>query len=105
MYCITACQFLLTLRKPLISVNMSKLSNNPYEYKYIRKSLDHCAFNMYGHWVKHGEEQSRAALFEAVPKCNVNSNGLVVQLNVQSPTQPRAQKMHKALNRTMSLVD
>ena len=92
------------MKKPQILVNMSKLSDNPYGYKYIRRSLDGCAFNMYGHWVKHSEEQSRAALFEAIPKCHHNgsSNQLVFS---KSPTQQRARIMHKALKRTYSVVD
>lgn len=30
--------------------------------------VDGCAFRVYGHWVKKGEGQNRAALFENVPK-------------------------------------
>jgi len=30
--------------------------------------IDGCAFRVYGHWVKKGEGQNRAALFENTPK-------------------------------------
>lgn len=30
--------------------------------------IDACAFRVYGHWVKKGEGQNRAALFENQPK-------------------------------------
>lgn len=30
--------------------------------------IDGCAFRVYGHWVKKGEGQNRAALFENAPK-------------------------------------
>ena len=40
----------------------------PYALKGVRKLIDACAFRIYGHWVKKGEQQNRAALFENVPK-------------------------------------
>lgn len=33
--------------------------------------IDACAFRVYGHWVKKGEGQNRAALFENFPKTEV----------------------------------
>ena len=30
--------------------------------------LDGAAFKVYGHWVKRGEGQNRAAMFELIPK-------------------------------------
>ncbi|KAL0266607.1 UNVERIFIED_CONTAM: hypothetical protein PYX00_009104 [Menopon gallinae] len=41
---------------------------DPYHIKALRKVIDGCAFRVYGHWVKKGEEQNRAALFENFPK-------------------------------------
>lgn len=41
---------------------------DPYALKPIRKQIDACAFRLYGHWVKKGEQQNRAALFENTPK-------------------------------------
>lgn len=46
---------------------MQTLSPSPYENRYVRKLVDACAFRMYGHWVKRGEQQNRAALFETNP--------------------------------------
>ncbi|XP_075706510.1 phosphorylase b kinase gamma catalytic chain, skeletal muscle/heart isoform isoform X2 [Rhinoderma darwinii] len=41
---------------------------DPYAFKPIRKMIDACAFKIYGHWVKKGEQQNRAALFENTAK-------------------------------------
>lgn len=41
---------------------------DPYGVKGIRKLIDACAFRIYGHWVKKGERQNRAALFQNQPK-------------------------------------
>jgi len=40
------------------------LKENPYGTKLFRKLIDGGAFRIYGHWVKKGENQNRAALFE-----------------------------------------
>uniref|UniRef100_T1INR2 phosphorylase kinase n=1 Tax=Strigamia maritima TaxID=126957 RepID=T1INR2_STRMM len=41
---------------------------DPYKVKALRKVIDGSAFLVYGHWVKKGETQNRAALFENHPK-------------------------------------
>ena len=43
---------------------------NPYQVKILRRIIDKEVFNIYGHWIKSGEEegQSRAIMFEAKPK-------------------------------------
>lgn len=41
---------------------------DPYRIKTLRKAIDGCAFKVYHHWVKRGEVQNRAALFENHPK-------------------------------------
>ncbi|XP_064459522.1 phosphorylase b kinase gamma catalytic chain, skeletal muscle/heart isoform-like isoform X2 [Ornithodoros turicata] len=41
---------------------------DPYRIKTLRKVIDACAFRVYHHWVKKGEVQNRAALFENRPK-------------------------------------
>ncbi|XP_011648390.1 phosphorylase b kinase gamma catalytic chain, skeletal muscle/heart isoform isoform X2 [Pogonomyrmex barbatus] len=41
---------------------------DPYRIKILRKVIDGCAFRVYGHWVKKGEGQNRAALFENTSK-------------------------------------
>ena len=51
---------------PPISTDVVK--TNPYSVKLFRKHIDACAFRMYGHWVKKGDNQNRAALFEHVPR-------------------------------------
>ena len=45
-------------------VSMETLLENPYKVKLYRKLIDGCAFGMYSHWVKRGENQNRAAMFE-----------------------------------------
>ncbi|XP_072318969.1 phosphorylase b kinase gamma catalytic chain, skeletal muscle/heart isoform-like [Eucyclogobius newberryi] len=44
------------------------IKSDPYALKPIRKLIDACAFKIYGHWVKKGQTQNRAALFENTPK-------------------------------------
>lgn len=45
-----------------LSVDTARM--DPYRIKLLRKVIDGCAFRVYGHWVKKGEGQNRAALFE-----------------------------------------
>ncbi|XP_073723112.1 phosphorylase b kinase gamma catalytic chain, liver/testis isoform [Misgurnus anguillicaudatus] len=40
------------------------LARDPYSLRGVRKLIDGCAFRIYGHWVKKGEQQNRAALFQ-----------------------------------------
>ncbi|XP_006033347.1 phosphorylase b kinase gamma catalytic chain, skeletal muscle/heart isoform [Alligator sinensis] len=49
-------------------VTKQLVTQNPYALKPIRKLIDACAFRIYGHWVKKGEAQNRAALFENTAK-------------------------------------
>ncbi|KAF7647158.1 hypothetical protein LDENG_00176560 [Lucifuga dentata] len=44
------------------------LVRDPYSLRGIRKLIDGCAFRIYGHWVKKGEQQNRAALFQNTAK-------------------------------------
>ncbi|XP_030754974.1 phosphorylase b kinase gamma catalytic chain, skeletal muscle/heart isoform [Sitophilus oryzae] len=44
---------------------------DPYRIKLLRKIVDGCAFRVYGHWVKKGEGQNRAALFENTAKTDL----------------------------------
>ncbi|XP_052738711.1 phosphorylase b kinase gamma catalytic chain, skeletal muscle/heart isoform isoform X3 [Bicyclus anynana] len=46
---------------------------DPYTMRALRKVIDGCAFRVYGHWVKKGEGQNRAALFENMPKTELKS--------------------------------
>lgn len=49
-------------------LNMDIIRFEPYKIKLLRKAIDGCAFRVYHHWVKRGEVQNRAALFENRPK-------------------------------------
>ena len=49
-----------------LSVEVARF--DPYRIKTLRKAIDGCAFKVYNHWVKRGEVQNRAALFENHPK-------------------------------------
>ncbi|KAK2866414.1 hypothetical protein Q7C36_002470 [Tachysurus vachellii] len=44
------------------------LTRDPYSLRAVRKLIDGCAFRIYGHWVKKGEQQNRAALFQNTTK-------------------------------------
>ncbi|OQR79841.1 phosphorylase kinase gamma subunit-like [Tropilaelaps mercedesae] len=49
------------------------VTREPYRIRTLRKAVDACAFRVYNHWVKRGEVQNRAALFENRPKCDLLS--------------------------------
>ncbi|XP_041937906.1 phosphorylase b kinase gamma catalytic chain, liver/testis isoform [Alosa sapidissima] len=44
------------------------MARDPYSLRGVRKLIDGCAFRIYGHWVKKGEQQNRAALFQNTAK-------------------------------------
>ncbi|XP_045705212.1 phosphorylase b kinase gamma catalytic chain, liver/testis isoform isoform X2 [Phyllostomus hastatus] len=48
-------------------LNKSALLRDPYALRPVRRLIDSCAFRLYGHWVKKGEQQNRAALFQHRP--------------------------------------
>ncbi|XP_030065686.1 phosphorylase b kinase gamma catalytic chain, liver/testis isoform [Microcaecilia unicolor] len=52
-------------------VTKEVLMRDPYALRGVRKLIDACAFRIYGHWVKKGEQQNRAALFQNAPKAFV----------------------------------
>ena len=56
----------LKLTPEPLSVEVARF--DPYRIKTLRKAIDACAFRVYNHWVKRGEVQNRAALFENRPK-------------------------------------
>ncbi len=64
---------LKTLKNSQQSIKTLDLLENPYRFKVYRRHIDTAAFNIYGHWVKKGEHQNRAALFEMQPKCDLKS--------------------------------
>ena len=56
------------MRKTPKTITLLDIGSSPYENRFVRSLLDARAFHIYGHWVKRGEEQNRAALFENIPK-------------------------------------
>ena len=68
MYCIRSCYALEKMSKTAKMVSLDSLGPVPYDNRFVRTLIDGCAFHVYGHWVKRGEEQNRAALFETTPK-------------------------------------
>ena len=64
---------LKTLKNKPQIVQTVDLLENSYRFKVYRRLIDTAAFNIYGHWVKKGEQQNRAALFETQPKCDLKS--------------------------------
>ncbi|XP_070506981.1 phosphorylase b kinase gamma catalytic chain, skeletal muscle/heart isoform isoform X2 [Chironomus tepperi] len=54
-------------------LDIEEALRDPYRVKVLRKVIDACAFRVYGHWVKKGEGQNRAALFENQPKVELHN--------------------------------
>ncbi|XP_012552339.1 phosphorylase b kinase gamma catalytic chain, skeletal muscle/heart isoform isoform X2 [Bombyx mandarina] len=52
---------------------LADAARDPYAVRALRKVIDGCAFRVYGHWVKKGEGQNRAALFENMPKTELKA--------------------------------
>lgn len=48
-------------------LSLHKLTTDPYSNKRLRKLIDGLAFDVYSHWIKRGDEQNRAALYENKP--------------------------------------
>ena len=55
-------------------ISKDVILKNPYSVKGFLKLIDGCAFKMYGHWVKKGDNQNRAALFEHSPREDFRTN-------------------------------
>ena len=65
------------------TLTLANIGTTPYDNRYVRSLIDACAFHIYGHWVKRGEEQNRAALFETMPKKFLpSSNSLNLKLGI-----------------------
>nr|NP_001285133.1 phosphorylase kinase gamma, isoform F [Drosophila melanogaster]AHN59603.1 phosphorylase kinase gamma, isoform F [Drosophila melanogaster] len=54
-------------------LHVEEAIRDPYRVKVLRKVIDGCAFRVYGHWVKKGEGQNRAALFENTPRTELHA--------------------------------
>lgn len=52
-------------------IDLEQTRRDPYSIKSFRRLIDAAAFKIYGHWVKRGENQNRAALFENTPKRDI----------------------------------
>lgn len=69
---VIACQLISRLRKMHICARLmityTEMKNEPYLNRNLRKLIDTIAFDIYSHWVKKGEEQNRAAVFQTSPK-------------------------------------
>lgn len=44
--------------------SVESVTLDPQLTQIVQQVIDACAFRVYGHWVKKGEGQNRAALFE-----------------------------------------
>lgn len=66
--CVRAVIRIQRLRFTPEPVSLAVTRVDPYRIKALRKVIDNCAFRVYGHWVKKGEGQDRAALFQNYPK-------------------------------------
>jgi len=67
-------QFLVRIRRLKATpepLSLKTASESPYKMRMFRKVIDGAAFRVYGHWVKRGEGQNRAAMFELRPKNEV----------------------------------
>jgi len=62
--CVRAMIRIQRLRYTPEPLDFEEAMRDPYRVKVLRKVIDACAFRVYGHWVKKGEGQNRAALFE-----------------------------------------
>ncbi|CAG0888469.1 unnamed protein product [Darwinula stevensoni] len=62
--CVRSMVRLKRLRYTPEPISISMARNDPYKLRTIRKVTDAIAFRVYGHWVKRGDTQNRAALFE-----------------------------------------
>ena len=68
-------------------LNRNYVRRNPYATRLLRKAIDAAAFKIYGHWVKRGENQNRAALFENAPKCDNKFMSMLQENNDLCTTQ------------------
>lgn len=61
------------LRKVNIVSDLCICSQLISNHTSFRQVIDGCAFRVYGHWVKKGEGQNRAALFENTPRTELHT--------------------------------
>ncbi|XP_059617471.1 phosphorylase b kinase gamma catalytic chain, liver/testis isoform isoform X2 [Phlebotomus argentipes] len=71
--CVRAVVRIRRLRFTAEPLKVEEALKDPYRVKVLRKVIDGCAFRVYGHWVKKGEGQNRAALFENMPRTELHT--------------------------------
>ena len=75
-------RFLVRLQKLKLTpqpLSLRVASQQPYAVKEMRKVVDAAAFRVYAHWVKRGEGQNRAAMFELKPKTELKRQWLMAE--------------------------
>ena len=75
-------RFLVRLQKLKLTpqpLSLRVASQQPYAVKEMRKVIDAAAFRVYAHWVKRGEGQNRAAMFELKPKTELKRQWLMAE--------------------------
>ena len=51
-----------------VLLSLSETRINPYNMRSYRKAIERHSFNLYSHWIKKGQGQDRAAVFQHSPK-------------------------------------
>ena len=51
-----------------VLLSLSETRINPYNMRSYRKAIERHSFNLYSHWIKKGQGQDRAAVFQHTPK-------------------------------------
>ena len=93
-FCVWSCNTLGKMHKTSQTLSLNSVGTVPYEQRYIRTLIDTCAFHIYGHWVKRGEEQNRAALFETTPKmAHIPDNDSLKKIRVAYNTASKSRAL------------
>uniref|UniRef100_A0A5K3ETJ9 phosphorylase kinase n=1 Tax=Mesocestoides corti TaxID=53468 RepID=A0A5K3ETJ9_MESCO len=90
----SALQFIRMLRELKAcgtTLSLHKLTTDPYSNKRLRKLIDSLAFDVYSHWIKRGDEQNRAALYENKPRFDQVHLSLTTSLSVNSELESRGE--------------
>ena len=94
-YCIWSCSALEKMRKTPKTITLASIGLSPYENRFVRSLIDACAFQIYSHWVKRGEEQNRAALFENNPKQFSPLSSSSINVRLQNNSEIGRLPMHE----------
>lgn len=88
-------QFLVRFRRLRFTpepLSLSASRINPYGMRAFRKVIDGTAFHLYSHWVKRGEGQNRAALFQHTTKRDAVNRQM--RLSARAQRQAQGQPTH-----------